>query len=439
MAHHRRLAALAFITSTAVALALAPTVPAAAEPATTVAYPAGAAATRYNGLAFDTCTAPSLAQIKAWQASPYRAIGIYIGGPNRTCSQPQLTSSWVSAVAKLRWRLIPIYMGRQAPCTYRPNAVEITPAYAAAQGKASADDAVAKAKALGIRPGSAIYGDMEHYVPTDSACRTAVLRYLSAWTKELHHLGYLSGVYAHLYSGAKHLSSTYTSTTYARPDALWIARWDGNSSLTGWAGIPNAQWANHQRAKQYRGDHKETYGGVTLNIDNDRFDAPVATVSYSYKVTSKTSLNARTGPSTSYPVARTYPSGSTLKVVCQTRGSKVGTTYVWDKLSTGTYVTDYYVSTPSNTGYSAPLPRCAYPYQVTAADGLNKRTGPGTSYRVVGSLPNGALAWVTCQRAGTKVGTTSIWDRLNDGYWVSDYYVATPSNTTYSKPIPRCI
>jgi uncharacterized protein YraI len=329
-------------------------------------------------------------------------------------------------------------VGRQAPCTYRTNAVKITASDAAAQGTASAGDAVTKAKALGIRPGRAIYDDMEHYDATNTTCRSAVLRYLSSWTKELHRQGYVSGIYAHLNSGAKHLSETYTSTSYARPDALWIARWDGSSSLTGWSGIPNSQWAVHQRAKQYRGDHNETYGGVTLNIDNDRFDAPVATVSYAYKVTSSTSLNARTGPSTSYPIVKAYPSGSTVRVVCQAPGSKVGTTSVWDKLTDGTYVTDYYVSTPSNTGYSAPLQRCRYPYQVRSSGGLNKRSGPGTSYSVVGTLPNGALAWIVCQRAGTKVGTTSVWDKLDDGSWVSDYYVATPSNTTYSKPIPRC-
>ncbi len=111
---------------------------------------------------------------------------------------------------------------------------------------------------------------------------------------------------------------------------------------------------------------------------------------------------------------------------------------MWDKLPDGSYVSDYYVSTPSGTGYSAPLPRCSYPYQVTAAGGLSERSGPGRSHPVVGRLPNGALARVTCQQAGSKVGTTKVWDKLTDGHWVSDYYVATPSKTTYSKPAPRC-
>ncbi len=412
--------------------------PAAAGPGTTVGYAAGATATAYSGPAFETCTAPPLTAITAWAASPYRAIGVYIGGVNRTCSQPELTASWVSAVSRLRWRLLPVYKGLQAPCGGKPTDQKINPATAASQGSGAAADAVAKAKALGMSGGSALYNDMETYATGNSSCRTAVLRYLSGWTTEIHRLGYVAGVYAQLASGAHDLASVYASASYARPDALWIARYDQNPSLTGWAGVPDADWAVHQRAKQYRNSHNETYGGVTLNIDNDQLNAPVATVSYGYKVTSGTALNARSGPSTSYPVAKTHAPGSALTIACQTPGQKIGTTSVWDKLTDGTYVTDYYVSTPTHTGYSSPLPRCSYPYQVTASAGLNERTGPGTSYPVTGNLPAGALGWLTCQQAGTLVSTTRVWDKLADGRWVTDYYLATPSKTTYSKPAPRC-
>ena len=87
-----------------------------AEPATTVRYPAWASATGYDGLAFDACTAPSLAAMRAWRRSPYHAIGVYVGGQNRTCAQPELNSGWVGAVSLLGWRLIPIFKGRQPPC-----------------------------------------------------------------------------------------------------------------------------------------------------------------------------------------------------------------------------------------------------------------------------------------------------------------------------------
>ncbi len=435
---HRRRVVVALGALVAALLPVVVVTPAAAEPATNVSYPTGSSATTFSGSALDMCAAPPLASVQAWNASGYRAIGVYVGGPNRTCAQPNLTASWVVSVTRLGWRLLPVYMGRQAPCSDRVTSVKITPSLAASQGTAAATDAAVALAALGMRPGSAVYADMEGYATSDSACRGAVLTYLSAWTRELHRRGYLSGVYAGLLSGALHLSQVYGSAAYARPDALWVARWDGSTALTGWAGIPNTQWTVHQRLKQYRGDHVETWGAVTLEIDSNRVDAPVATVALAYTVAGASTLNARTGPSPAYPVAATYRAGTNLAVVCQTPGSVVGTTAVWDRLGGGTYVSDYYVSTPSNTGYSAPLPRCRYPYQVTSSTPLNKRSGPGSSYAARGSLQAGALAWTYCQRAGSKVGTTSVWDRLDDGTYVSDYYVATPSNTTYSRPVPRC-
>ncbi|MGH8964309.1 MAG: glycoside hydrolase domain-containing protein [Actinomycetes bacterium] len=42
--------------------------------------------------------------------------------------------------------------------------------------------------------------------------------------------------------------------------------------------IPDHWWQPHRRIKQYRGGHNETHGGVTLNIDSDSLDAPIATV-----------------------------------------------------------------------------------------------------------------------------------------------------------------
>ena len=430
-----RIGAVAAVT---LAMSLATVLPAAANPATSIAYPNGSTNTRYVGRAFDACSAPSLATIQKWSASPYRALGVYVGGNSRTCAQPNLTAAWVTAVTKMGWRLIPIYKGAQPTCGGRATDPKILPSTAAAQGKASADDMIGRANALGMVAGSGFYLDIEAYSRTDTTCRTAVLTFESAWTKQLHARGYLSGVYLNLLNGAADASAVYKSTTYARPDAIWVARYDGSTSLTNWPGIPNSYWAVHQRAKQYRGSHNETYGGVTINIDNDQFDAPVATVRYGYKVTSSTSLNARTGPSTTYPVVRQYGSGSNLSVLCQTTGQKVSTTSVWDRLSDGSYVSDYYVSTPSNTTFSSPLPRCTYSYQISGAASVNLRSGPGTSYSIVGSIPAGGLAAVTCQKSGSLVSTTRIWDRLDNGKWVSDYYVYNQSNTTFSGPAQRC-
>ncbi|WP_084470114.1 glycoside hydrolase domain-containing protein [Jiangella gansuensis] len=415
------------------------TAPASGYPATPGIYPPGSSATMTTGRGFDTCTAPSLAALRAWLASPFRTVNIYFGGVNRGCAQPNLTAAWVRDATSMGWRLLPTYFGRQPFCMVGNKPHRYTAADAGSFGTSDGQDAVARARALGLLPGSALYADVEHYDRSNTSCVLAVRRYVSAWTLAVHAAGYLAGVYVHQDSGLVDLAATYNSASYARPDAVWMARWDGNPALTGWPTASNSAWAGHQRAKQYLGDHNETWGGVTINIDSDSLDAPVATVARGFRVTSTVGLATRSGPSATYPQVGRRDPGSTLAVVCQGLGQRVGTTSVWDRLSDGSWVTDLYVSTPSKTTFSGGLPRCTYPGQVTSATALTARTGPGTSYPATGAaLPPGALAWVMCQALGSPVGTSRVWNRLHDGRWVSDYYVSNRSASTWSTPVPRC-
>ncbi len=427
-----RLVALCSLAAVVSVLGGVVVLPASAEPSTPVHYRGGAATTTYTGLAFDTCTAPQLSTMRAWRRSPYNAIGVYIGGANRGCAQPELTAGWVSRTTRMGWRLLPIFNGRQAPCGARPRHLEITPTRATAQGRQAGQNAVERAKALGMRPGSGIYLDIEPYSPNSAKCRKAVLRFVSGWTRQLHHRGYLAGVYAHQGDGALHLARSYRSQQLARPDALWLARWDRNDRLTGWPSISNAFWARAQRAKQYRGDHIERWGGVALNIDNDRLATPVATVAKTFRVTH--ALRVRNGPSRRTRAVKTLPSGTAVGVVCQTTGSKVGGSRVWDKLANGTYAPDAFVRTPGR----ARIPVCHYAFQAHAVGGAPVHTKPRSSSPQATTLPDGALARVMCQRRGSRVGPTSVWNKLDDGRWVSDRFVATRSHTGFTAPIPRC-
>jgi len=431
-----RLVALCSLAAVATVLGGVVVLPASAEPATPVRYRGGAATTTYTGLAFDTCTAPPLSTMRAWRRSPYNAIGVYIGGANRGCAQPELTPGWVRRTTRMRWRLLPIYNGRQAPCGARPPRLEISPRRAAAQGRQAGQNAVEKAKGLGMRPGSGIYLDMENYNANAAKCRSAVLRFVSGWTRQLHRRGYLAGVYAHQDSGALHLARSYRSTRLARPDALWMARWDRSDRLSGWPTVPNGLWARAQRAKQYRGDHIERWGGVRLNIDNDRLATPVATVAKTFRVTH--ALRVRKGPSRKRPAVKTLSTGTGVGVVCQTTGSRVGGSRVWDKLASGAYAPDAFVGTPGGRGFSPRIPVCHLAYQVHAAGGATVHTKPRSSSARASSLPDGALARVMCQRRGSRVGPTRVWDKLDDGRWVSDRFVATRSHTGFTAPIPRC-
>lgn len=230
---------------------------------------ASAGASVFTGLGFDACSTPSSRTMAAWESSPYRAIGVYIGGANRGCSQPNLTSSWVSAETAAGWHLIPTYVGLQAPTSSCGSCAKLTASQANAQGTAAAVDAVAQASAVAIGPGSPIYFDMESYSPSSSAT-AATLSFLEAWTVKLHSLGYLSGVYSSSASGIADLADQVGST-YVQPDDLWIANWNDEQNTTDTV-VPANAWAGHQRIHQYHGGHNETYGGVALNIDNDYVD-----------------------------------------------------------------------------------------------------------------------------------------------------------------------
>lgn len=71
------------------------------------------------------------------------------------------------------------------------------------------------------------------------------------------------------------------------------------------------------------------------------------------------SLNERSAQSTSAAVVGTLPYHTAVAIACQTTGSSVNGSPIWDKLSTGPYVSDYYVSTPNVGTYSPGLPECS--------------------------------------------------------------------------------
>jgi hypothetical protein len=227
----------------------------------------------YTGYAFDACSAPAVSSLQAWAASPYRGVGIYIGGVNRACKQPNLTPTWVQAVTGLGWSLLPLYVGLQAPCVGQSGLAKLstTGTTAAAQGLAAADDAAASAQALGLPSGSPIWFDMEGYRPGNATCSNAVRSFVGAWVGELRARGFVPGVYGSAASTVRDVSVLGGST----PDVIWIANWNGVESVFGDPYVSDSLWPSHQRVHQYKGGHKETYGGVTIDIDSNVVDSLV--------------------------------------------------------------------------------------------------------------------------------------------------------------------
>jgi peptidoglycan hydrolase-like protein with peptidoglycan-binding domain len=234
------------------------------------------------GYGFDQCEAPSQAAMTAWlTSSPFRAVGIYMSGALRFCqAQTNLTPTWVSTQLATGWQLLPIHLGAQASCTTRDRyqkdriSADATNTYEAArvQGRAEAKQAVAAAQGLGIGAASTIYYDLEAFNASNASCRWSSLWFLSAWTRQLHKNHYVSGVYSSAASGIKALDDARVTpgNKVTMPDQIWIADWNGVADAGSTFVRPDG-WAGH-RIHQYQGGHKETWGGVTINIDRNYLD-----------------------------------------------------------------------------------------------------------------------------------------------------------------------
>jgi uncharacterized protein YraI len=177
--------------------------------------------------------------------------------------------------------------------------------------------------------------------------------------------------------------------------------------------------------------------------------AQAAGVTGTVKVSS--TLMTRSGPSLASRVTGSLRDGQKVTAVCRVTGQPVRgsirTTGQWDRLSTDSYVTDAYLrisgtlplcatTTPQASPVRAkPAPAAEVSYRigtVRSADGpVNIRTGPGTSYPVKRVVVTGAKVRGVCGVVGQLVdGTvrsTTQWNRLSDGSYLSHAYVDTPT------------
>lgn len=86
---------------------------------------------------------------------------------------------------------------------------------------------------------------------------------------------------------------------------------------------------------------------------------------------------------------------------------------------------------------SQPVSYVTHTYRTT--DVLRMRSGPGTSFASVGTLASGATIQIVCQvRSSSSVNGSTMWDRLNNGSYVSDYYTTTPVYNNFSPGIAHC-
>ncbi|MEZ4398658.1 MAG: peptidoglycan DD-metalloendopeptidase family protein [Kofleriaceae bacterium] len=76
----------------------------------------------------------------------------------------------------------------------------------------------------------------------------------------------------------------------------------------------------------------------------------------------------------------------------------------------------------------------------TAGAPLTVRAGATTASAAIGSVADGALVYITCQKRGQSItgtyGTSTLWDKLTTGGYVADAYVSTGSDGQIAPTCP---
>lgn len=240
----------------------------------------------YQGHFFDACNIPTLAQLSNWFSnSPYRGVNLYIGGISRLCSNTSLNKEYITEIARQGWRLVPTWVGHQPPCTgfKRLFPYDVDEAYN--YGVDNANQAKARMQEFGLLDsngkGGIVYLDLEFFSTSNTACVAASRAYVRGWTTRMNELGIKGGLYA----SSSNLNKARLFDISPAVPAVWIAEWSSDPGYNAYASpynlrhLPNGYWTSQQRLRQYSGPKKETWGGVTLNIDPNVADGPVMALS----------------------------------------------------------------------------------------------------------------------------------------------------------------
>ena len=141
------------------------------------------------------------------------------------------------------------------------------------------------------------------------------------------------------------------------------------------------------------------------------------------RVTSKTNLTVRYGPTTASKAVGSLEPGQYFTFVCQIRGSSVDGNRVWYLLppSLNEWVSARYVavvgSTPPDCGTDAR-------FTGTTTTALTQRTGPTRAAAAAGTLARGTKVSIVCKLPGQPVAGNALWYSLTNGRWVAARYVS---------------
>jgi Domain of unknown function (DUF1906) len=254
----------------------------------------------YDG--FDACSAPSVGQMyDFYYATPYYFANAYYAGATRSCSQPNLTATWVQQVENgapnesMHYDVLPTYVGATAPtgsngsgCDAGGSGEELTTSLSHDFSQGSSDGAAA-ARSLGTYGMTSYppYLDVEFFETgwTDHGvgCGSIVDNYISGWIQGERSVAGPGpvGLYANPGPSPNVYTQYYSFSsgcTVNCPSAIWTADFGGANNVWGITGLPDSEWQLDQRISQWsRGtgsskcspSYYEYRNGACLNIDHD--------------------------------------------------------------------------------------------------------------------------------------------------------------------------
>ena len=235
---------------------------------------------------------------------------------------------------------------------------------------------------------------------------------LSDWAlRWLQKVTELTGVEPIIYTGAYYASNL---ESYLTSYDLWIAHWTGDPT-----GSPNtgvwSTWTFWQYTEQ--GTVQGISGNVDLDVFNGNLESLVeqcvingSELKYSHELVfevTATALNVRTGPSTSYSKIGQVLAGQKYVAFDQVQNGEL----TWYK-----FWFDGREAWCAATGYTKVMP---YENVVTTrASSLRVRSGPGTSYSIIGYMHSGEK-YVKVEGGRWY----HVWFGGQDGYAYSSYMV----------------
>jgi hypothetical protein len=260
----------------AIVVAVAATLGAQGLLPSSAAHAAGEYISQEKG--FDACVLPSTSAMQTWwNDSPYYNYYLYIGGSEKAnCGGATLSSSWISTVVNQGWDLAFIWVGPQMPSSCSSDGwgdtISLNTSTAYSQGENQAIAAYNKLVNLSVNVTNApVIYDLEAY-NGGSSCRAAAKSFMKGWADQMAVApAQLSGTYG---SACASYIDDFASDGNP-PDFVDPAAWGSGQSTSSIPCVSSTHWTHNQRHKQYAGGHNETYGGVTINIDNDCANGPV--------------------------------------------------------------------------------------------------------------------------------------------------------------------